>query len=108
LDATRESPGTELIRPGSWSAHSAGCIFRGRYTRRWPNPADQRPALQEACLKLTTRNRDRPILGLLSLIDGRLAIDGVPVEDDAPRGFKAPERPPIGFALKVPAGLAVH
>jgi ATP-dependent Clp protease ATP-binding subunit ClpB len=44
----------------------------------------------------------------LSLIDGRLAIDGIPVEDDAPRGFKAPERPPLGFALRAPAGAAVH
>jgi ATP-dependent Clp protease ATP-binding subunit ClpB len=35
----------------------------------------------------------------LSVIDGRLALDGVVVEDDRPQGFKAPERPPIGFAL---------
>src|SRR5206468_10461371 len=39
----------------------------------------------------------------LSVIDGRLALDGVVVEDDRPQGFKAPERPPIGFAL-APAG----
>jgi ATP-dependent Clp protease ATP-binding subunit ClpB len=43
----------------------------------------------------------------LSVRDGRLMIDGIPVEDDAPRGFKAPERPPIGFALR-PQGVAVH
>jgi len=39
----------------------------------------------------------------LSVVDGRLALDGVVVEDDRPQGFKAPERPPIGFAL-APAG----
>jgi ATP-dependent Clp protease ATP-binding subunit ClpB len=48
----------------------------------------------------------------LSLVDGRLALDGVVVEEDRPQGFKAPERPPIGFAL-APAGrrdssAAVH
>jgi ATP-dependent Clp protease ATP-binding subunit ClpB len=36
----------------------------------------------------------------LSVIDGRLALDGEIVEDDGrPQGFKAPARPPIGFAL---------
>jgi ATP-dependent Clp protease ATP-binding subunit ClpB len=36
----------------------------------------------------------------LSVIDGRLALDGVVVEDDGrPQGFKAPSRPPIGFSL---------
>src|SRR4029077_17476245 len=35
----------------------------------------------------------------LSIVDGRLALDGIVVEDDRPQGFKAPERPPIGFAL---------
>ena len=35
----------------------------------------------------------------LSVVDGRLAIDGEIVEDDRPQGFKAPERTPIGFAL---------
>jgi ATP-dependent Clp protease ATP-binding subunit ClpB len=39
----------------------------------------------------------------LSVVDGQLALDGVVVEDDRPQGFKAPERPPIGFAL-APAG----
>jgi ATP-dependent Clp protease ATP-binding subunit ClpB len=43
----------------------------------------------------------------LAVRDGRLTLDGVPVEDEAPRGFKAPERPPIGFALR-PQGAAVH
>ncbi|WP_029008984.1 ATP-dependent chaperone ClpB [Azospirillum halopraeferens] len=41
----------------------------------------------------------------LSVADGRLTLDGVPVEEDRPTGFKAPERPPIGFAL--PARSAV-
>ncbi|HEX3952341.1 MAG TPA: AAA family ATPase [Stellaceae bacterium] len=40
---------------------------------------------------------------LLSVTDGRLTLDGVEVEDDRPQGFKAPDRPPIGFAL-APAG----
>jgi ATP-dependent Clp protease ATP-binding subunit ClpB len=35
----------------------------------------------------------------LSVIGGRLALDGVPVEEDRPLGFKAPERPAFGFAL---------
>ena len=35
----------------------------------------------------------------LTVIDGQLALDGEVVEDDRPQGFKAPERPPIGFAL---------
>jgi ATP-dependent Clp protease ATP-binding subunit ClpB len=35
----------------------------------------------------------------LSVIDGRLALDGEIVEDERPQGFKAPERAPIGFAL---------
>jgi ATP-dependent Clp protease ATP-binding subunit ClpB len=36
----------------------------------------------------------------LSVVDGRLALDGEVVEDDGrPQGFKAPARPPIGFAL---------
>lgn len=46
-------------------------------------------------------------------LDGRLALDGVVVEDDRPLGFKAPERPPIGFALapaggSTPGSAAVH
>jgi ATP-dependent Clp protease ATP-binding subunit ClpB len=48
----------------------------------------------------------------LSAVDGRLALDGTVVEDDRPQGFKAPERPPIGFALvaAAPAGgsAALH
>src|SRR3954454_9819802 len=35
----------------------------------------------------------------LTVADGRLALDGEIVEDDRSQGFKAPERPPIGFAL---------
>jgi ATP-dependent Clp protease ATP-binding subunit ClpB len=36
----------------------------------------------------------------LSVIDGRLALNGVVVEEDGrSQGFKAPSRPPIGFAL---------
>jgi ATP-dependent Clp protease ATP-binding subunit ClpB len=44
-----------------------------------------------------------PVVLTLSVIAGRLALDGEIVEDDRPQGFKAPERPPIGFAL---AGVA--
>ena len=49
----------------------------------------------------------------LSVVDGRLALDGAIVEDDRPQGFKAPERPPIGFALapaggNSPGSAAVH
>jgi len=49
----------------------------------------------------------------LSVVDGRLALDGIIVEDDRPQGFKAPERPPIGFALAGggrgnPGSAAVH
>jgi len=45
--------------------------------------------------------------------DGRLALDGAVVEGDRPQGFKAPERPPIGFALapaggSTPGSAAVH
>jgi len=40
----------------------------------------------------------------LSVVDGRLALDGVIVEDERPQGFKAPERPPIGFALASAGG----
>ncbi|MBV9154383.1 MAG: AAA family ATPase, partial [Alphaproteobacteria bacterium] len=43
----------------------------------------------------------------LSVVDGRLALDGVVVEDERPQGFKAPERPPIGFAL-VGAGASAN
>ncbi|HTW54521.1 MAG TPA: AAA family ATPase [Stellaceae bacterium] len=41
---------------------------------------------------------DKRILSL-SVKEGRLALDGVIVEDDRPQGFKAPERPQFGFAL---------
>ncbi len=43
----------------------------------------------------------------LSLVDGRVALDGLVVEEERPQGFKAPERPPIGFALPKRA-VAVH
>ena len=42
---------------------------------------------------------DKAVLKL-SVLDGRLALDGVGVEEDRPQGFKAPERPMIGFALR--------
>ena len=44
----------------------------------------------------------------LSVVDGKLALDGIIVEDDRPPGFKAPDRPPIGFALAPVAAGAVH
>ncbi|KAA1057704.1 ATP-dependent chaperone ClpB [Azospirillum argentinense] len=47
----------------------------------------------------------------LSARDGRLTLDGVPVEEDRATGFKAPERPPLGFALTGSGGrssAAVH
>jgi ATP-dependent Clp protease ATP-binding subunit ClpB len=49
-----------------------------------------------------------PVVLTLSVTNGRLALDGEIVEDDRPQGFKAPERPPIGFALTgiVPAAAA--
>jgi ATP-dependent Clp protease ATP-binding subunit ClpB len=53
-----------------------------------------------------------PAVLRLSLVDGRLALDGAVVEDDRPQGFKAPERAPIGFALAPAAAsggsAAVH
>ena len=49
---------------------------------------------------------DAPRMLTLSLIDGRLALDGKIVEDDRPQGFKAAERPPIGFALVAPPAAA--
>jgi ATP-dependent Clp protease ATP-binding subunit ClpB len=39
----------------------------------------------------------------LTVKDGRLALDGQLVEDDRPQGFKAPERPQLGFALAAAA-----
>ena len=51
---------------------------------------------------------DRTVL-TLSVVDGRLALDGISVEDDQPHGFKAPERPPLGFALTpTRSSSAVH
>ena len=53
-----------------------------------------------------------PAVLRLSVTDGRLTLDGMVIEDDRPQGFKAPERPPIGFALvgAAPAGgsAALH
>ena len=64
------------------------------------------------------RPQSRPRDGRLALDgavvegDGRLALDGAVVECDRPQGFKAPERPPIGFALVGgggnPGSAAVH
>ena len=45
-----------------------------------------------------SEDSDKRIMSL-SVVDGRLALDGVIVEDDRQQGFKAPERPQIGFAL---------
>ena len=68
--------------------------------------------------QISTRLLDRseeaePQIMSLSLVDGRLALDGEIVEDDRPQGFKAPERAPIGFALAANGGsssgsAAVH
>jgi ATP-dependent Clp protease ATP-binding subunit ClpB len=44
----------------------------------------------------------------LSVLDGKLVLDGEAVEDDRAQGFKAPERPPIGVALAPAAGSALH
>ncbi|MCW2238392.1 ATP-dependent chaperone ClpB [Azospirillum canadense] len=46
----------------------------------------------------------------LSVLDGRLSLDGLPVEEDRATGFKAPERPQLGFALSGTGGrsAAVH
>jgi ATP-dependent Clp protease ATP-binding subunit ClpB len=54
--------------------------------------------ISEHLLDLPEEPTERRILSL-TVIDGRLALDGEIVEDDRPQGFKAPERPPIGFAL---------
>ncbi|HYD70995.1 AAA family ATPase, partial [Azospirillum sp.] len=43
----------------------------------------------------------------LSVVDGRLALDGRSVEEDRSHGFKAPERPPLGFAIGG-RGASVH
>ncbi|PWC44729.1 ATP-dependent chaperone ClpB [Azospirillum sp. TSO22-1] len=49
-------------------------------------------------LLLDREEEERTTLAL-SVVDGKLALDGLPVEDDRGHGFKAPERPPLGFAL---------
>jgi len=51
--------------------------------------------LDEAEVSDATGNR----ILTLSVVDGRLALDGIVVEEDRAQGFKAPARPPIGFAL---------
>jgi ATP-dependent Clp protease ATP-binding subunit ClpB len=38
------------------------------------------------------------------VIGGQLALDGEIVEDERQQGFKAPERPQIGFALAGSSG----
>ncbi|NYZ12385.1 ATP-dependent chaperone ClpB [Azospirillum sp. RWY-5-1] len=50
---------------------------------------------------------DRTTL-VLTVEDGRLTLDGVPVEDDRSAGFKAPERPQLGFALPARTAASVH
>lgn len=46
-------------------------------------------------------NEDQPERAIfsLSVANGRLTLDGQPVEEDRNAGFKAPERPLLGFAL---------
>ncbi|WP_448187791.1 ATP-dependent chaperone ClpB [Azospirillum sp. sgz301742] len=48
---------------------------------------------------LLDREEGERVTLTLSVVDGQLALDGVPVEDDRSHGFKAPERPPLGFAV---------
>jgi ATP-dependent Clp protease ATP-binding subunit ClpB len=43
----------------------------------------------------------------LSVVDGHVALDGVPVEEADATGFKAPERPPLGFAI-TPSAASMH
>ena len=50
---------------------------------------------------------DRSVLQL-STVDGKLALDGVVVEEDRPQGFKAPERPVLGFSLNSTTAASVH
>ncbi|MBV8778146.1 MAG: AAA family ATPase [Alphaproteobacteria bacterium] len=54
--------------------------------------------ISERLLDMPEEPGERRMLSL-SVIDGRLALDGIVVEEDRPQGFKAPERAPIGFAL---------
>ncbi|HYG86849.1 MAG TPA: ATP-dependent chaperone ClpB [Azospirillum sp.] len=48
---------------------------------------------------LLDRLEDERITLTLSVVDGRLALNGLAVEDDRSHGFRAPERPPLGFAI---------
>ena len=65
--------------------------------------------ISERLLDEPAESGERRIMSL-TVKDGRLALDGEIVEDDRPQGFKAPERPQIGFALASSAGAsaAVH
>src|SRR5580704_9400227 len=66
--------------------------------------------ISEILLDQPEDSGERRILSL-TVVDGRLALDGEIVEDDRQQGFKAPERPPIGFALPASSGgssAAVH
>jgi ATP-dependent Clp protease ATP-binding subunit ClpB len=54
--------------------------------------------ISEHLLDESDEGGERRIMSL-TVIDGRLALDGETVEEDRAQGFKAPERPPIGFAL---------
>ncbi|MBV9553681.1 MAG: AAA family ATPase, partial [Alphaproteobacteria bacterium] len=58
--------------------------------------------ISERLLDMPEEPGERRMLSL-SVIDGRLALDGIVVEEDRPQGFKAPERAPIGFALATAA-----
>ena len=68
--------------------------------------------IAERLLDLAEGEEGEPRTMILSVVDGRLALDGVTVEDDRPQGFKVSERAPIGFALSpasvAPASAAVH
>ena len=60
--------------------------------------------ISERLLDMQEEGGERRTLSL-SVIDGRLALDGEIVEEDRPLGFKAPDRATIGFAL---IGASVH
>ena len=60
--------------------------------------------IAERLLDRESNEEGEPAVLTLSLVDDRLALDGVVVEEDRPHGFKAPERTPIGFALAASPG----
>ncbi|HTV89026.1 MAG TPA: AAA family ATPase [Stellaceae bacterium] len=69
--------------------------------------------IAERLLDLPESEAGEPVTMVLSIVDGCLALDGIVVEDHRPQGFKAPDRPPIGFALSAApaaagASTAVH